>query len=186
MVMTRFNMMPVSFLLLLYIFWQHDAKLGVLSALIMGITVGVGHALYWPGILRMWASWMPRNLTPFLDSWRLPARYSHFWNPDISLEGRLTSFFRSFRFHFISMAGFIGALLLWTRKDRCKRLSLWRRSVFLVITFLILLVLHMWATLGKDYCVFCLEGYLAFFRFTGLILLVISWQTWTKKLPWWQ
>jgi len=186
MVMTRLNMAPVPILLFIYILWQHGWKLGIVSALTMGATIVVGHAIYWPGILRIWTNWLPRSLTPFLNPWRLPGGYQNLWDPAISLEERLTSLFRSFRFHFIAIAGSLGALFLWSTREKWKNATLWRISVFLLTSFIVLLLFHMWAALGKEYCVFCLEGYLAFFSMLGLILLVISFPAWNRKLPRWR
>jgi len=186
MVMTRLNMAPVPFLVLLYIVWQHGWKMGFFSALTMVMTIGVGHAIYWPGIQRIWTSWLPKSLTPFLNQWRLPSDSENLWNPSISLEERLTSLFRSYRFHFISIFGFLGSILLWAVKENWRKVSLWRISVFLLISYVVLLLFHMWAALGHEYCVFCLEGYLAFFSILGLVLLMVAFPAWNRKLAVWK
>jgi hypothetical protein len=186
MVMTRLNMAPVPVLLFVFFAWKRGWKIGLLSVLITVITVGIGHVLFWPGILQTWAAWLPRSVTPFLNQWRVPEEYSRLWNPEISLEGRFTSFFRGVRFHFIPMIGVLVAILLWPNKERWNSENRWGDSIFVAISFIILLLIHMWAALGKDYCVFCLEGYLAFFCIAGFVLIILTMPVWRQRITRWR
>lgn len=183
--MTRINTLPVLPLLVLYILWQHGWKAGLTAALAGGFVVILGHALFWPGILRMWAYWLPESLAPFLSAWRPPLGSTPSWEPNIDLFGRLASFFMSFRVNFVAMVGALSTWLLWPRRKDWKNPSDRISAVFLSLVFLSLLLIHMWATLGKSYCVYCLPGYVTFFQITGLVLVVISFPTWRKKLPIW-
>ena len=67
--LTRINLFPFLPLLIAYIFWQHGRKAGFMAALTSGIVIGLGHALFSPGILRIWAYWLPESITP-LDAVR--------------------------------------------------------------------------------------------------------------------
>lgn len=183
--MTRINTLPILPLFILYVFWQHGWKAGLTAALTGGAIVVAGHALFWPGILRMWAYWMPEALTPFLSAWRPPPGSAPLWEPSIDLLGRLASLFMSFRVNFVALVGAISAWLLWPKRREWKQKSDWISAIFLSLVFLSLLLVHMWATLGKSYCVYCLPGYVTFFEITGLSLLVISLPSWRLQLPIW-
>lgn len=185
MVMIRINMIPILPLLSLYAFWQGGRKAGVVATLASGFTFLLGHALFWPDILQLWAYWLPREISPFLNDYRLPEGYQRFWDPQVSPESRLLSLLYSVRLHFTAVTGVLVTWLLWPRGDRWKRRSDFRAAVFLSALFLSFYLVHIWATLGNNYCVFCLPGYMAFFSPLGLILVVLSFTTWRQKLPAW-
>jgi len=183
--MTRVNMFLVLPALILYIFWDHGRKAGILSTLAGGLVVVIGHAIVWPDILHLWII-LPRSLTPFLDAWRLPKPYEGIWQPDTSVEGRILSFFQIFRFHFAVMCGAIASWLLWPRSDNWKRRSDFRVAVSLSILLVILLALHMWFSLFGEYCVFCMPGYLGFFFVIGLVLFILTSAIWLRDGPGWR
>jgi hypothetical protein len=182
----RINLVPIIPLLVIYIFWQHGRKAGILTALTSGVVIGLGHALFWPGILRIWAYWLPESITPFLTPWRHPTEAYPSWDPDVGSSGRAASFFMSFRVSFLALAGVMGALLLWPRKDQWKKPADLRSAVLLTGLFLVLLLAHMWATLTKNYCVYCLPGYTTFFSATGLALVILTIAIWRKQLAGWR
>ncbi len=74
MVMTRINMLPVAPLMALYIIWQHGFMSGLISGSVSLVTVVIGHAFFWPEILKMWALQLPRSILPALDPYRSPVR----------------------------------------------------------------------------------------------------------------
>jgi hypothetical protein len=187
-VMTRINMLPVLPLFILYIFWEHGTRAGILSSLVGGLTFLLGHALYWPDIMQMWAR-LPRAFTPFLDVYRIPKEAKgsgRTWQPVITNLGRMLSFFHSVRLHFAAIVGAISAWILWPKRNDWKKSSDFRSVVFLSLLLISLMLMHMWAALGKDYCVYCLAGYTAFFSVTGILIFIISFSTWQKQLSWWQ
>jgi hypothetical protein len=179
--LTRINLAPLLPLLLVYIFWQHGSKAGVWS-LIAGIsTVLIGHALFWPEILRMWAAWVPLEVAPFLSPWARPDNAVSSWNPDVSLFNRVISFFFTVRHHFLTFIGVIAALILWPSKNRWRSTADYKAATFLLVLFISLLLFHMWASLANNYCVFCLENYYSFFSVVALLLVVITFQSWQQK-----
>jgi hypothetical protein len=132
MFMTRINMAFVLPLLVIYVLWQHGARAAGVAILCGGLVVGIGHALYWPNILRLWAYWLPESLTPFLNAYRLTAEAGiRFWDPDISLANRVVSLFHSFRFQFIPLIGIIGSWLLWPKRNSWKKDRDFRSAVYL-------------------------------------------------------
>jgi hypothetical protein len=186
MLVTRVNLFPVLAFLLVYIFWEYGGKVGWYSTLSGLVPVAIVHAIYWPGILKIWAHWIPRSLVPFLDPWRYPIEALPSWNPKPTLETRILSFFQGFRFHFVALIGALSVLLLWPFKRLRKSNSRFKVVVFLISLFGLLILLHMWASLGKSYCVFCYPVYLSFFVSLGLILIVAAFVDWEENLPLWQ
>lgn len=181
-VMTRENMLPILPILVLYLLWEYGWRVGLLSAFTSGLTLIFFFALYWPGILQVWNR-LPRWATPFLSAWRLPKNYDGTWDPVVTNAGRVLSFFHALRFQFASILGPVAVLLLWPKK--WKSTTQFRSAVFLLVLFITLMATHMWAALGKEYCIFCLAGYVAFFSPLGLILLVLTFQAWRRQLPAW-
>ncbi len=186
-VMVRINMLPLLPLLALYVIWEHwpEATGGQpagkslhtpaitngawLLAGMLIIFIGV-HMLYWPNILRLWAKWLP---LPFLKPW-FPPPNTQTWNPDNPLAFRVASFFLGFRYHFAAMAGAGVTLILWGKgkDERAKKI------VFLTALFFLLILLHAWAALGNEYCVFCFPTYTTFYSGIGLLLTAISIPAW--------
>jgi len=194
MALTRLNLVPVIPFFLGYIFWQHGKRVGVWAALISLVVLLVGHAVFWPGIMRLWAAWIPTDLLPYLARFG-PPDATPLWDPPINWENRLTSFFMAIRFHFVAVLGVLATLLLWPKRKAWKSESHFRASVFLVILFGLLFMLHAWASLGlnpqshdamgKNYCVFCFPLYLGFFSFVGLILIAASASSWRFQMHGW-
>jgi hypothetical protein len=184
MVMTRINMLPVPPLLVLYILWEYGLKASLAAGLAGGLTIVIGHAIYWPNILSVWTR-LPRSISPFLNKFRVPKDYDTSWNPNPSLLSRILSFFHSIRFQFTAMIGALATWLLWPKRDSWKKRSDFRASVFVSALFISLALAHLWASLGKDYCPFCLAGYMSFFSLIGLILLILSFLSWRKQVSWW-
>lgn len=182
--MTRINMLPVLPLLVLYIFWQHGLKASVYASMAGGATVIFWHALYWPEILQLWAR-LPRSSTPFLDTWRLPKGYKTIWKPDVSMAERVASFFQTVKVHFASMVGVLATIVLWPGQRRWRSKADFRSAVFLLVLFVSLFLIHMREALGKEYCVFCMAGYVAFFSVSGVLLVVLTVHSWRQQLPTW-
>jgi hypothetical protein len=142
------------------------------------------HALYWPDILQLWAR-LPRAWTPFLDAWRLPKGYKTTWQPDVSMADRIASFFQTIQFHYAAMVGVLATIVLWPGPRRWRSKADFRSAVFLLVLFVSLLLLHMREALGKEYCVFCMAGYVAFFSVVGVLLVVLAAHSWRQQLPIW-
>jgi hypothetical protein len=178
--MTRINLAPVLPLLVLYIFWQYGKKAGFIAAITGGLTLLALHLPFWPGILRMYAYWIPESLVPFLEPWQRPEA-TPFWDPDVEFSTRINSFFRTVRFHFLALLGVASAWFLWPRRGAWKNVDRFKPAVFLSTLFFALWSLHFWATMSKNYCAFCLEGYTAFFASLGWLLLVLTFASWPRR-----
>lgn len=169
-VATRENLLPMFPILLGYIFWQHGWRRGAWAAFAGTLTLGLLHAIFWSGILSVWAGWIPIAL---LDPWRVNAGGVAIWNPVVSLESRLYSFTQGLRTSFIPLVSMACFAPLVLRKKQWSSSTNWKMATFLSLLFGVLFIGHAWAALGKEYCVFCFSGYLMFFSFISLFLIVI-------------
>ena len=167
---TRENLLPLFPLLSLYIFWQHGLRAGVWAALAGTLTIGIIHAVFWSGILSVWASWIPTDL---LDPWRIQGGGTAIWDPNISLEPRIYSFAQGLRSNFIPLLGVFGFGALVFFRRYWKSIPNWRAAIFLCALFGVFIVTHAWASLWQNYCVFCFSGYLMFFSTVGIFFIVI-------------
>jgi hypothetical protein len=175
--LVRQNMLPFLPLLAVYAFWQHGRK--AFGLLISGlVVVAAVHIMYWPEILQLWY-WVP-----FI---KLPAHtiYSGggvtVWRPEIYLDSRLLSIFQAVRFHFVALIGSIISILLWPKLSNWKSRSDFRMSVFLLLLFWGLFYMHAMASVGQEYCVYCFTPYIAFFNVAGILLVVVSINSWNWR-----
>lgn len=184
--MTRINLGPVLPLIIAFVFWGYGLQMGLLAA-VAGLTpVLYGHAVYWPGILKLWASQVPREISPFLDPWRIAGG-----GGGLGLAGpggldRLNSFFQGIRFHFVAFLGVLACLFNWPRSEDWTSSGRRKISLLLLSIFVLLLGMHGWAALGKDYCVYCFRVYMAYFSPLGLLLPISISQFWRPRSSRWR
>jgi hypothetical protein len=178
LLLTRLNMVLVLPLIIVYIFWQHGRRAGLLTFSAGLLTVIIGHALFWPGIMRLWAAWLPSSLTPFLNTWRGVDTGFSTWNPNPTFDQRWLSFWNSVRFNFIALVGFLGFGLLGFQRKYWKSVFYHRSAVFLSVLLGLLTAAHAWASLGNDYCVYCFQNYLTFFAPAVFLLIIIIFSGW--------
>ena len=175
---TRINMAPVLLLLLAYIYWEYGWPTALKCALAGFGVLLAGHVLYWPGILKLWAYWLPRGITPFLDAWRLPAASVSRWAPEIDMEGRLNSLLQGVRFSLLPVLGLVAGLTLWKRSAWKKHPEELRAAIFLAALFISLFAFHGFAALGGNYCVYCFQVYLGFFDVLAIIFIALVVSSW--------
>jgi hypothetical protein len=183
MILTRQNMIVALPLLIGYILWQHGWKKAAWAAAAgLGVFV-IGHWIYWPDILQIWASWIPKKYFPELRSFIPSGGGTAFWHPSINLSGRLISTFQALRVHFVPLAGSIISIFFWPKREKWKNEASFRAALFLALLFFLSLLMHSWASLNKDYCVYCFTPYVAFFNVAGLLMVVVSLPSWKNSLP---
>lgn len=181
LIITRINTVIFLPMLVLYIFWQHGVKAGLIATLSGGLTLVVGHIPFWPGILRLWSTWLPSPLKLLLNIRRGLSLGSGTWNPQISFVSRMLSFWLGIRLNFISMVGLIGFGLLAFQRKTWKSDFYHRAAVFLTLLIALMTVVHAWASLSKNYCVFCFPGYLTFFSPLAFLLIIITFKGWDGR-----
>lgn len=189
MILVRINMAPVLPLLVLYIFWQHGKSKGFWSLSVGLLTLLLGHALFWPEILKIWAAWLPRELSPWLNSWRL-AEPPGKWYTSAALPDpveRTLYFFLTFRLYFLALVGALSIWFLWPgSSDSWKTASQYRSAVFLSALLITLLVMHIWAAFVFGFCISCILLYVAFFYVLGLILLAVAFSAVRRTISLWR
>jgi hypothetical protein len=178
MILTRENMVPVFPILILYIWWRFGWRTGLWTFLSGLAILIIGHAIFWPGILQIWAMWLPARLTPFLNQWRLVTTGlpGQSLIPDKAgfLAERSINIWLVVRLHFMGVFGTVASLLLFPKKQDWQSNWKWKTAVFLVVLFLVLFAFHLYATFGMDYCVSCIILYTSFFDFVGIILFALT------------
>ena len=179
LMMTRINLAPVVALVTIYVFWRHGPRAGWFS-MFTGVTLVLGlHALYWPDILKIWAGQLAnievlKRLTPFLSPWRVSFHGSRSLNLQISGQGRLVSVFIGLRAHFVSLVGVLFAGILWNRRQEWQDRGKYKDILLLWSIFISLFVLHAWASLSNNYCVYCFDSYLSFFSPLGFFIAILT------------
>ncbi|HET6594082.1 MAG TPA: hypothetical protein VFG81_00565 [Anaerolineales bacterium] len=173
-VMTRQNMAIVPVLLVGYIFWQYGARAGWWAFGTSAVLFIAFHLFYWPGILQIWAPWLPRSITPFLDPFRgFETIDQSIFVFDASFASRLQSFANGMTDNIFVFFGFFSALILFPKRANWKSVHRFKTAVFLGATFFLLFLMHTLASLPVDYCVHCFSGYQMFYSVTGLFFLLV-------------
>ena len=184
-VMTRHNLIPLVPLLVAYVFWQDGKKAGWWALVASLLPILVIHALYWPNILELWAIWLPARFTPFLDPYRVVST-NIAGSSEVQVLGRLSSFLQGIRFHYFTMVGFCVCLFLWPKRNDWANEASKRAAYFLAALFLVLALLHAWAsfiiTNPVVSCTFCFTPYLAFFDVTVFLLIIVCIPSWKKTI----
>ncbi len=181
-VMVRINLLLLLPLLGLYVLfskpgWRWAGFFFILTGMLL--TFGGAHALYWPNILRLWAKWLP---LPFLAEFFAPPN-TPVWKPGTAFLLRVASFFLAFRAHFAALMGGLAALVFWPERGKMKEE---RAAIFLLLFLLSSFVLHAWASLGNEYCIFCFQTYTTFYAGIGLLLAAVTLPRWNWNLPLWR
>jgi hypothetical protein len=172
-VMTREEMVVILPILVLFTSWRHGLRMGALAALAGGLPVAILYALYWPGIWRL-----SGTIAPFLSAWQSTNIGTGVWDNSLPFSDRWQSFLLGLRANFIPLVGVIGLSPLWLRADQWRTRFYRQAAAFLSVLFIVLMVLHGWAALGMNYCVFCFEGYLTFTAPLGLALVAVTYAGW--------
>lgn len=172
-VQVRQNMLPILPLLVIYIYWEHGKKAGTIS-LITGLAAFLFFtAIYWPDILRNYLAVIPAFIVPIVknliyipDANRAPVTITQFL-------GRLHALAQGITAHFsemlgVSLAGIIAGLNIKRKKYSEKMLF------SLLLIYSLLFLIHLWASVLKNYCVYCFSNYLSFFGIIGVVLLAIG------------
>lgn len=187
-VMVRINLILLLPLLAAYRFWEDWRDTHVLRSQRWGslwmlagmlLIFGGSHALYWPNILRIWARWLP---FPFLADFFPPAN-TPVWNPTPLLGFKIASFFLAFRAHFAALFGSLAALIFWPATTGFREQ---KTALFLMVFVSTSFILHAWAALGNEYCIFCFPTYTTFYAGAGLLLTAITFLHWRRQIPAWR
>jgi hypothetical protein len=179
--LTRQNMVILLPFAVAYAFLLHGKKAGWLALVFSATPFILVHLIFYPQIMNLWYPWLPGFVRQMLNVEVVTGGGQQTWSPVTNLLARVTSFFMAFRYHFVVLFGvFLGTCMLPVKK-------LWadnreRTTVFLlIILFAIIFGLHAWASLTKNYCVFCFPNYITFFLPIGLLIGIIAFSNLFKK-----
>jgi hypothetical protein len=173
-VLTRQNLFPIMPFLILYCFWEHGKKAGLFSLFTSAITLISFHVYYYPEILLIWLKVLPGFLAKPFSNLIFNPDATRTWQTQIQILGRLLSFWDGIRLHFLAISGAIFSWIFWPRKNDWEDQSKFRSAVFLTALFATLFIMHTWASIFRNYCVFCFPNYLAFFSEISLILFILT------------
>jgi len=181
-VLIRQNMAPYFALFALYLAWEHSLKKAFLLLIPGGLLfIGI-HIYYWPGIfLNLWVSALPREwrtpLVEFLglkDIFRFVAEegrevfgYS-IWQIAHAYSRVIKTSFLAVFIAFI--ANFLLPLIWKADRERAKQ------NIFIILTFDLLLAVHLNVVVKAQVLLFNLPVYLLFWAPITLILLPIAYQ----------
>jgi hypothetical protein len=176
LVLTRENMAFVPPIVLLYIFWQHGWKAGLLASLCAGLLFLAGNAFYFPNNLKFWAIRAPDSVFPFLRDWKMVDTGGVNLPPpeESNLYRMILYFWLTFRLHFVSL---VSALVVWLLlpwrfvRPISERM---RAVIFLSVLLLVLYIAHVQASFFGEFCISCILLYIGYFDFLGLMMLVIA------------
>ncbi|HKJ28452.1 MAG TPA: glycosyltransferase family 39 protein [Anaerolineales bacterium] len=202
-VMSRLNVLPVLPLLIIYVFWRYDDRAGRFALIGGLIPVVYFHVTYWPEILKIWAYWIPPELFPPIADFRSPWReiflpddfswlpVSGWWDNKTHLAWvGIQSFWEAIRANFVVFFGFLATLLLYPWRTKYQRIysdqQKHKEVLFLLVTFLTLFAVHLWAANGRSCQFVCFPGYVLFFFVFGLVLVPLSAENWQVEMPVWK
>jgi hypothetical protein len=177
LVLTRENMAFVPPIVLLYVFWQHGWKAGLLSSVCAGTLFLAGNVFYFPENLKFWAIRAPDSLFTFLREWQMPGdvRGAEIPEPEESnLYRMILYFWLTFRLHFVSLVSAVTVWLLLPYHIARPLSERMRAVIFLSVLLLVLYVAHVQVAFFGEFCISCILLYVGYFDFLGLMLLVIA------------
>jgi hypothetical protein len=173
MVMSRENMIPVIVFLWVYIFVRHRKNLwiAVLASLTPIIFI---HILYFPNIMVNWVKWVPfEPIKKTLYDWLGVTLPKNIATNDSTphLFSRITALFEGIKINLWIFLSFLLAIIsLLSKKIKDRRFEV----LSLSLLFTLLILMHAWASVGKNYCIYCFQIYLSFFNFLGVFIFSLS------------
>ncbi len=140
LITTRENMVLFIPIVIGYVFWDKGWKSGLaFLGSFLFVFLGV-HILFWPNILRIWSSWLPklitwiggRNSGLFVNSVDLG---SPFWAPKMELSSRWLSFWVGNREMMIPLILLLMGFIFWIQKSNRKNSRKFRLALMLFLSF---------------------------------------------------
>jgi hypothetical protein len=183
-VLTRQNMAPVIPFIVAYVYWEHGWRKGTLALVVSLAALVVSHAIYWPGIMQIWVDITPSPFKHWLFARFIVSRGGgvSLWRNDLGAFANLFSFWEGVRFNFLGFVGSVLALLVLPRCKDWKKAVTFRASMTLAAMLTVLIAVHLYGALGKDYCTFCFSRYMTFFSPLLILLVFISFSSWQRKV----
>ncbi len=166
LVLLRENMILLLPVIFFYMLWQHGKKAALMLFLIAtGGLVGA-HIIFWPGIMEVWDRWIPNNLRFLVGDLIFQDSAVPLNAPPLQ---KIYIVFNSIRTNFMAVFSVLAVWLAWP-KNGFKSQAQFKIIVFLSAVFIEMYLAHATASLGKNYCAFCLVNYVTFFSPAGILM----------------
>ena len=174
--LTRQNMVFMMAFVVLYVWWQFGFRKVLLAFAFAAVPFIAVHALYYPKIMTLWYTWLPGTIKNIFNVGIIQGGGQQVWQPDSDLIDRITSFFLTMRYYFIPLFGSLITLPLLLKRKNWRSPSQHRMVISLFAIFMVLFLMHAWASLGKNYCIFCFSNYDDFFLPLSALMTVFTMQ----------
>ncbi len=182
-ILTRQNMIFLLPFVWIYAFWLQGRRAGWLAVAFSLLPLVIVHALFYPEIMNLWFSWIPRFIRYKFSMGLVSGGGKQVWAPQVDVMLRVTSFFTALRYHFILLVGTIISFLLLLKKDAWQSKFERKMAFSLSVLFLFLFLIHAWASLLTNYCVYCFPTYITFFFPIGAVLALLGISNLVERKP---
>lgn len=175
-VLTRQNMLPFLALAFLYVLWEHGWKKGGMAALAGGLVFLLVHIYYWPDIYHtIWYSTLPGFMTGALISLGLLEILPRMdgiaaFQPQHTPLAIIREMFGGIRYSLLPVWFMLAGFLAYPFRHFSTH-PRFKAFVFLLLSYLAMIMLHAWAVVSWDTILYSFPGYFAFFNPIGLLLL---------------
>jgi 4-amino-4-deoxy-L-arabinose transferase-like glycosyltransferase len=155
--LTRQNMIFLMVFVVLYAFFFFGKKAGWVALLCTGLPFLIMHLIFFPRIMTLWGSWLPKSIQQLFSYYQTlnSGNVEQVWQPDVGMLARLTSFFTAVRYYFIPLIAILLCLITLPHKEAWSSKYERRTTFALLILFIVMFLMHAWASLAKNYCVYC-------------------------------
>jgi hypothetical protein len=172
--LTRQNLLPFFVFSLLYVIWENGFKKSLVPILLSISFFIAINIMYWPDIYTyIWEPLLPTNIASFLNnifnvnvSGNLGMPYL---DREYGLIQEMQVLFQTLRYYLIPIFTSIFAFLLidWKKMKSGKD---YKKCIFLLITFLSLILLHLLAPIINNVYLYSMPAYPSFFIPIGLLI----------------
>ena len=161
--LTRQNIIFMMIFVVLYVWWQYGFKKALLAFGFAAVPFILVHALYYPKIMHLWYTWLPGTVKKLFGIGYIQGGGKQVWRPDGSLIDRISSFFLTMRYYFIPLFGSVITLPMLFKRTNWRSKAQYKMMISISALFVVLFLMHAWASLSKNYCIFCFSNYVDFF-----------------------
>ncbi|MBM3138450.1 MAG: glycosyltransferase family 39 protein, partial [Chloroflexi bacterium] len=162
-ILTRQNMIFLAPFVIVYSFWLHGKKAGFITLSFLSLPLIAVHLIFFPDIFNLWFAWLPGFIKNYINIGKVSIGGTQFWRPEVESFDRISSLALTFRYQLVSFLFLFISLILLPIKKAWNFFYERKLVLLLTLTYLVFFGMHAWASLGKNYCVFCLSNYIAFF-----------------------
>lgn len=173
-VFIRQNMILLVPFLIGYYFLFHGKKNGITSIVVTVVLLVAGHLLFFPRILSLWYPWAPGFLKPLFSIGWLPISGTAAYSIVVDTAKQLASIENGVQNFFLLFMGLGVAMLAIASKPLKTQEKDFFQFLYLLLFFLVLFLMHAWASLGHSFCVGCFTTYVGFYYPVGILVAILA------------